>query len=153
MSSESEILAVLRQKITTYLDQAHLEYHQGEDGHYAIRKGTAVVLIYPVEWKQYTLVQLISPVVQEITRLNPDFAFFLAEQNNKLIFGKFSLDVSSKTVWFEHVLLGDFLDPDEFIVALEMVALTADQYDEHIAVQSGGKRAIDVAKEKSAGEL
>jgi hypothetical protein len=32
-------------------------------------------------------------------------------------------------------------------VALEMVALTADQYDEHIAHHSGGKRAIDKAQE------
>lgn len=151
MSTESETLAVLRQRITVYLDEAKLEYHQGADGHYAIRKGTAVVLIYPVEWKSYTLVQLISPVVQDITHLNPDFAFFLAEQNNKLIFGKFSLDIPNKTVWFEHVLLGDFLDHDEFLVALEMVALTSDQYDEHIAEQSGGKRAIDKARENTRG--
>jgi hypothetical protein len=142
-------LSFLRSQIAAYLDKAKLDYQVGADGHYALREGTAAILIYPLVWRTYTLVQLCSPVAQDIdlARLDAEFAFFLAEQNSRLMFGKFSLDKAQRTIWFEHVLLGDFLDAEELLVALEMVALTADQYDEHIAARSGGKRALDKAQE------
>jgi hypothetical protein len=142
-------LSFLRSKIAAYLDKAKLDYQVGADGHYALREGTAAILIFPIIWRNHTLVQVCSPLAQDVdvAKLDSDFVLFLAEQNSCLMFGKFSLDTTQRTIWFEHVLLGDFLDADELLVALEMVALTADQYDEHIAHRSGGKRAIDKAQE------
>lgn len=150
MQTEHVVLQKLRTKIKDYLERAKLDYYVGQDGHYAISQGSAAVFIYPVQWEHYTLVEIIAPVAQDIdsTRINADFALFLTDINNKLLFGKFSFDDTYQTIWCEHVLLGDFLDARELIVALEMVALTADKYDELIAERTGGKRAIDKARER-----
>jgi hypothetical protein len=150
MQTEHTALHTLRDKIKDYLDHAERDYYVGKDGRYAITQGSTAVFICPVQWEHYTLVQIFAPVAQDInsTCINAEFALFLTNLNNQLLFGKFSFDDSRQTIWCEHVLLGDFLDARELIVALEMVALTADRYDEIIAERTGGKRAIDKARER-----
>ncbi len=145
MQAETPALEALREKITSYLDQANQHYVPGSDGGYAIRKGTAVVFIRCIESNDHTFVKLVSPLALEITRATSDLAFFLAGQNNNLLVGKLSLDIPSQTIWLEHVLLGDYLQPEELLISLNLVAATADLYDEQIAMAAGGKRAIDVA--------
>jgi hypothetical protein len=147
MSGDSEALAILRKKIVSYLETSGMSYHASKDGLYATREGSTAVFMCPIEWNGYTLVQLMAPVAQDITKYDSDLTRFLLEQNSSLLFGRFSLDVPAKTVWFEHVLLGDYLDMPELLVALKMVGETADNYDEYIAEQSGGKRAMDKARE------
>lgn len=152
MVNTSDDLEALREKIANYLTEAGVDYRTGADGHFAVREGTAAVLIFPVPWEgergeRYTLVQLISPVALDITRYDQELTKFLSEENHKLVFGKFSLDTDHATIWLGHVLIGDFLDKRELIVSYQMVARTADQYDEIIAGLAGGKRAIDVARE------
>jgi hypothetical protein len=143
---------VLHQKVTTYLEEYNIKHHCGQDGSYAVRQGSTAVFIKPIEWVikgkvEHTLVQLMAPVALDITNTGHDLVLYLTTQNNTIMFGKFSVDIASKTVWFEHVLLGDFLDPEELIVALQMVAVTADAQDETIAKLAGGLRAIDKANE------
>ncbi len=145
MATDTPAIAELYKKITTYLEQASISFVVDADGSFAIRQGTAAIFIHIVQWNAHTFVQLASPIALDITNTSPELAFFLASQNNKLLFGKFSLDIPAKTVWFEQTLLGDFLQPEELTVALEIIAVTADGYDEQVALAAGGKRAIDFA--------
>lgn len=144
MISESPSIEALRAKITAYLDQNSITYDIDERGSYHFRHGTTLVFIQPIEWRNYTLVKVFAPLAVDVTRADNDLAFFLADRNLNLLFGKLSLDVGRRSIWLEHTLLGDTLDAPELILTLEFIAFVADEFDEQIAEVAGGKRAIDL---------
>ncbi len=144
MVSESPAIQELRRKIVAYLEHDGTPYRVDEHGSYIFRYGTTLVFIQPLEWHTYTLVKIFAPLAFEITRADRELAYVLTERNFNLVFGKLSLDLERRSIWLEHVLLGDFLDADELLVTLDVIAATADQYDEQIATIAGGKRIIDM---------
>jgi hypothetical protein len=137
-------LEALRSKVENYLRQKQLSYEVKPNGSLWIRQGSTVVVVSSSEWGERTLVKLAAPVALNITSVTPELTRFLVEKNFELLFGKFSLDTNGNAVWYEHVLLGDFLDAEELFVAVAAVALTADQHDEEIAKMAQGKRVADL---------
>lgn len=134
----------LRGKVENYLMQKQLSYEVKPNGTLWIRQGSTIVVVNPSDWGERTLVKLAAPVALDISKVTPELTRFLAEKNFELLFGKFSLDTNGKAIWYEHVLLGDFLDAETLFVAVAAVALTADQYDEEIAKMAQGKRVVDL---------
>ena len=135
MATESKAVEALRSKIRTYLRQKQVSYEVDyEDGTITARRGSTVVIIKPMEWGERTLVKLVAPVVLSVSKVTPKLTRFLAEKNNQLLLGKFSLDTKDdhNDVWYEHVLLGDSLDAEELSVAVEAIATTADEYYEQV---------------------
>lgn len=131
MATESKAVEALRSKIKIYLRQKQVSHEVDyEDGTITARRGSAAVIIKPMEWGERTLVKLVAPVVLSISKVTPKLTRFLAEKNNQLLFGKFSLDTKDDTnaVWYEHVLLGDSLDAEELSIAVEEIATIADEY-------------------------
>lgn len=145
MSNESKIVSELRNKIEKYLRQKDLSY-EVKSGTYWVRQGSTVVLVSPTKWgeQEQTLVALAAPVSLEMKTVSAKLTRFLVEENKQLLFGKFSLDSQNNGVWYEHVLLGDDLDAEEFVTSLVTIALTADKYDEKVCKMTGGKRFVDV---------
>ncbi|NJK61202.1 MAG: YbjN domain-containing protein [Oscillatoriales cyanobacterium SM2_1_8] len=135
-------LAALRDRLEEILRGARVPYLRQEDSLF-VDRGTTRVTVLPCAWNQYSVVRLYAPVSSQFVRADEHLTLFLACENNRVLFGKFSLDLEARCVWFEHALLGDFLDPDELLVALESVAAIADEYDERIAAMSGGERFSD----------
>ena len=144
MTTGSNDIEVLRRKIETYFSQKQLGYEVKPNGEYWIRQGSTVVVIRPIPWNERTLVQIGAPVALEVTKITPELTRFLLEKNSELVFGRFSLSKDGKTIWYEHVLLGDFLDAEELFTGVVAVAITADQNDEQISEMAGGKRAADM---------
>ena len=146
MGTESKIVEELRSKIEKYLRQKQLSYEVKSGGTLWVRQGSTVVVVAPMQWgeNEQTLVKLSAPVSLEIKKISPELTRFLAEKNNQLLFGKFSLDVNNNTIWYEHVLLGDYLDAEELFTSVAAIAITADQHDEQISKMSGGKRFADL---------
>jgi len=144
MATEEKVVEALRSKVQTFLSQKQLSYEVKPNGSLWLRQGSTVVTISPVQWGERTLVKLAAPVALNIGKITPQLTRFLAEKNNQLLFGKFSLDAKAKAVWYEHVLLGDFLDAEELFVAVAAVALTADQHDEQVSKMARGKRMQDL---------
>lgn len=131
MATESKAVEALRSKIKTYLRQQQVSYEVDyEDGTITARRGSTAVIIKPMEWGERTLVKLVAPVVLSVSKVTPKLTRFLAEKNNQLLLGKFSLDTKDDTnaVWYEHVLLGDSLDAEGLSVAVEEIATIADEY-------------------------
>lgn len=144
MNSETEAVKALRSKVETYLRDEGLSYEVKPDGKLMLRKGTTAVTIQPLPWEKHTLVRVLAPVALNIQNVTPALTQGLLEKNNELLFGKFSLDIANRAVWFEHVLLGDFLDADELLVAVVTVAVTADRFDETVAELARGQRVADL---------
>ena len=135
----------LHRKIQRYLSEKGLSYEVNPQGAYALRQGSTKVFIRPLKFgENQTVVKIFAPVSMELKRITSELTRFLASENYRLLFGKFSLDVENKVIWYEHTLLGDFLDVEELYEAVVAVALMADQYDEQISGMAGGKRFVDI---------
>jgi len=144
MATGSKTVEALRSKVQTYLRQKQLSYEVKPNGNLWIRQGSTIVTINPQQWGERTLVKLAAPVALHITKITPQLTRFLAEKNNQLLFGKFSLDTEGNAIWYEHVLLGDSLDAEELFVAVAAIAVTADEYDEEVSKMARGKRVKDL---------
>ena len=55
------------------------------------------MIIKPMEWGEWTLVKLVAPVALSVSKVTPKLTRFLAEKNNQLLLGKFSLDTKDDT--------------------------------------------------------
>lgn len=71
--------------------------------------------------------------------LTPDLGLFLSRLNFTLMFGRFSIDTGNAAIWFDETLLGDHVTPEELRFTVEMVATTANEWDQKIAGMFGGK--------------
>jgi len=140
MSSLS--LTRLRDHVVEILQRSGVPYLE-QDGAFFVDRGTTRVTVLLCTWNQYSVVRIYAPVASQFVRVDEALTRFLACENNRVLFGKFSLDMEARCIWFEHALLGDFLDAEELLVALESVAAIADEYDEPIAAMSGGERFSD----------
>ncbi|OPL09305.1 MAG: hypothetical protein AVO34_13745 [Firmicutes bacterium ML8_F2] len=136
----SDAVKTLRSTIEKYLKESFGSYLKDDRNNYILQAGSARVFIIPVDWiKEQTIVRVVSvlnrgaPITGELTK-------FLAYENIKVVFGKFSLDPDRQAILFEHVLLGDFLNRKELEVAVKSVAFIADKYDDEIKAQFGGKK-------------
>lgn len=69
----------------------------------------------------------------------PPLGLFIAETNFGLPFGRFSLDVEHRAVWFEQSIFGEGFADDDLAFLVRVVASTADQFDDRIAATFGGR--------------
>ncbi len=143
MSEPSQKVEALRNKIQKYLSQRNLSYEVRPSGDLWIREGSTVVAIVLSDWNEQTLVSVMAPVALDVKKVTAELTRFLAEKNNDLLFGKFSLNPEDNSIWYTHVLLGDYLDEEELFVAVAQVAITADEYDEQVSKMARGRRWVD----------
>jgi len=146
MSEEKKYIKELREKVERYLREKGLSYEVKPDGTLWVRQGSTVVVVHTTPWGKgdQSIVKLAAPVALKVSKISSKLTRFLIEKNSELLFGKFSLNPSDQSVWYEHALLGDYLDLEELFVAVATIAITADKYDEEVCAMTGGKRLIDM---------
>ncbi len=91
-----------------------------------------------------TAVRASSPVLSDID-LSDGLALRLLALSPSP-FGWFVYVPARREVWFQHVVLGDDLDMTEFTAAIDVVASTADDYDDELQREFGGKRYADLGQ-------
>ena len=138
--ADSEALAMLRTTVEKYLTESFGGYLKDQNGNYILQAGSARIMVMPLDWYQgQTLVKIMALVSRDAERVD-ELAKYLIEENLNLIFGKFSYEPASRMVFFEHTLLGDFLNRKELEMAVGAIASTADKYDDEIQNRFGGKK-------------
>ncbi|MGV0389874.1 T3SS (YopN, CesT) and YbjN peptide-binding chaperone 1 [Corynebacterium phoceense] len=98
----------------------------------------------------YVLIRVTALTVWDAP-MTPESQAWLLEHNNDYIFGRFAihtahndnLDRDVTAVLVEHLILGDTVDPDEFLNALYTVAIAGDSFDDEFIAQFGGEHYID----------
>jgi hypothetical protein len=90
-----------------------------------------------------TVVTVGSPVLSGVAP-SPALALDVHAVAARAPFGRFSLAAERGELWFEHVILGDDLDPDELRTAIDAVARTGDAQDDRLQVAYGGRRYADL---------
>lgn len=76
--------------------------------------------------------------------VTPELGLLLARLNFGLMFGRFALDAEHQAIWFDETLLGDQFRDEELRFTIQVVASTADQWDDRFKQMFGGATYQDV---------
>jgi len=137
---DSDALATLKLAISQYLQESFGGFLKDQNDNFILQAGSARIMIIPMDWAEgQTLVKIVALINVDGGPADA-LAKFLVAENMKLIFGKFSVEPNQRMVFYEHSLLGDFLNRKELEIAVKAIASTADKYDDEIKTQFGGKK-------------
>ena len=121
---------------------------------YVVRQGSAYVYIQVLDWDpDRALVRLVAQLARGV-EMTPDLAIKLLKINGRLRFGAFGYVSQGSCVVFAHTLLGgETLDGDEITTALRDISMLADEFDDRIVEEAGGKRMQDLIDASAAASF
>lgn len=129
----------------------HPAFARVDDHFYVVRQGSAYVYVQVMDWApDRSVVRLVAQLVKGV-EITPDLALKLLRLNARMRFGAFGFVRQGACVVFSHTLLGgETLDEAELLSALRQIAVIADEYDDRIVEEAGGKRMQDLLDESAA---
>lgn len=137
--------AVVIDKIRRMLLDKGLHASLLPDGFQVPYESTAVN-VRVVSQEDRTLIHLYAPLAREVPA-TPELFEWIATKGQEFVFGSTHYesveDMDGGVVYFEHNLLGDYLDSEELITALGALAGTGEVLDDIIVEKFGGKRFSD----------
>ncbi|MBN2107169.1 MAG: hypothetical protein JW832_07050 [Deltaproteobacteria bacterium] len=149
MAAMSEELKVLNDKVMRYLREMDLNFEVRGD-FYRLEKGSTAVILHPCQWgDDKTFLKVLGIVLSKVAKGGNEAMFEeFSEINNKGIIGKIYWEASSDdpnigAIYYEHCLLGEFLDFEEFKSALLITAFASDELDDKLQAKYGGERYSD----------
>lgn len=126
---------------------------QDGDGDYLLDLGHVRVFVAPRALPGSPAIIRVFAITNAGLNLTPELGLFLARLNFSLMFGRFSLDADHQSIWFDETLLGDHVTDEELRFTVEMVAGTANEWDQKIAATFGGRiRDPNVSTEGDGGQ-
>lgn len=134
-------LTALRERLSVLLTKL-LEpnaFEVDHDGDFTFPFKSTRVWVAPRGLPGGPLVVRVFAVTNVEIEPSPALGLFLSETNFALAFGRFALDTHRRAVWFEETLLGEFVADEELTFVIQIVASTADQFDDRIAAVFGGR--------------
>jgi hypothetical protein len=113
---------------------------QDEDGDYVLDIGHVRIFVAPraLPGPPPPIIRVFA-ITNAGVNLTSELGLFLARLNFSLMFGRFSIDTDNAAVWFDETLLGEHVTEEELRFTVEMVAATANEWDQKIAGMFGGK--------------
>jgi hypothetical protein len=133
-------------KVEKMLGSSHA-YRKVEDGLYAIKQGTSMVMIKVHPWKDHALIRLVAQLVKGVS-MECGLAMELLQLNAILRFGSFAYVTEGRAIVLCHTLLDrDLGDKAEFIQTIQDFAFVADEYDDRIQARFGGQTMEDLMEE------
>lgn len=111
-----------------------------DDGDYVIDIGHVRVFVAPrsLPGRPPPIIRVFAITNAGVT-LTPELGLFLSRLNFSLMFGRFSIDADNAAIWFDETLLGEHVTEEELRFTVEMVATTANEWDQKIAGMFGGR--------------
>jgi hypothetical protein len=138
LSGAENDLAVVRGRVESVLTSLFGTFGTLPDGDLAVDVGSVRVFVAT------RLVDAVAIVrVFAITNVDvpPDaqLATYLLSINFGLVVGRFSIDPSGRTVWFDHIVGGDEVSTATLARVITAIAATADRHDDEIKAKFGGR--------------
>ena len=126
-----ELLNITTERVTTFLNNYYPDNLNFGNGSFTISSGsTQVMIVIRPFTATETCVELISNLVTG-AQINEELLRFLLNKNAELHFGSFGL-LFDGTITFSYSLTGSCIDENQFLTALQSVAIIADHYDDII---------------------
>jgi hypothetical protein len=117
------------------------------DGDYVLALGDVHVTVAPRAAPGGPAVVRVFAVTNVGVQVTPELGLFLARLNFGLMFGRFALDTDHHSIWFDETLLGEHFGEGELRFMIEMVARTADAWDDRLKQMFGGFTYQEFLKE------
>jgi hypothetical protein len=111
---------------------------QDGDGDYVLRVGDVHVTVAPRAVPGGPVVIRVFTITNVGVTVSPELGLFLARLNFGLMFGRFALDAEHRSIWFDETLLGEQFSDEELRFTIQVVASTADQWDDRLKQMFGG---------------
>lgn len=136
--------ARIRQQILAIFDNNGLRCVE-QDGGYSLRFASARVLVGFTPLGEQIVIALRAPVLHDVPLEDGASAVLhaLNQLNRTTHFGKWTLYEDLRIVVVEYDLLGDHLQENELMTALTALARLADQQDDVLQRQLGGRRSFE----------
>lgn len=123
-----------------------------DDDLYVVKQGSAYVMIQVLPWHRAADQAVVRCVAQMVTgiEMDGDLAIKLLTMNSLLRFGSFTYVPEDRTLLLEHSILGgEALTPEQLRVAVTDVAIIADDWDDRIIAEYGGRTMEDVITDEA----
>lgn len=114
------------------------------DGDYVLRLRDVHVKVAPRATLTGPVIVRIFAITNVGVTVAPELGLFLARLNFGLMFGRFALDVEHAAIWFDETLLGEQFSDEELRFTIEVVASTADEWDDKLKQMFGGATYSEV---------
>lgn len=146
----SQKLALARARIESIVtDLLGHAPKQDADSDYVLPIGEVHVMVAPRAALSGQIVTRVFAITNVGFAVVPELGLFLARLNFGLMFGRFALDAEHNSIWFDESLLGDQFREEELRFAIEMVASTADGWDDRLKQMFGGATYQEVLAGRS----
>lgn len=122
-------------------------YRKVEDGLYAVKQGSSMIMIKVHNWKDRSIIRLVAQLVKGVS-MECMLAVELLQLNAVLRFGSFAFVPEGQAIVLCHTLVDrDLGDREEFLETIRDFAFVADEYDDRIAARYGGQTMEDLMEE------
>lgn len=136
-------VVAVRDMIEAKLAEMFTGYAADEVGNYILGMDSARIFVVPTWIEDETTVIRIFAITNLDVPVTAGLTSWLLTKNLEFVFGAFALDVENGAIWFNHNLLGKSADPEQLEASIAAVAQTADQYDDEIKNQFGGRLYVE----------
>jgi hypothetical protein len=142
-------LAQVRQRIERMLGEMGKRPEQDEDGDYFLPEGDVRIFVAPRIAPDGPTVVRVFAITNVGVTVSPELGLFLARLNFGLMSGRFALDADHQSIWFDETLLGDQFSAEELRLTVQIVASTADHWDDRLKQMFGGATYQEVLSGRS----
>jgi len=140
-------LAATRERVEKVLTKILGEKpKQDADGDYVLPIADVHVMVAPRAIPSGPVVVRVFAITNVGVTVAAELGLFLARLNFGLMFGRFALDTEHHAIWFDETLLGDQFTDEELRFAIDVVATTADEWDDRLKQFFGGATYQEVLK-------
>ena len=136
-------VVALRGLVEAKLTEMVESYGVDQHGNYVLGLSSARVFIVPTWLENGMTVVRVFAITNLDVPVTAGLSSYLLTKNLEFVFGAFALDVKNGAVWFNHNLLGQHVTPEELETTLGAVAETANQFDDEIKSQFGGRLYVE----------
>jgi hypothetical protein len=144
-------LAAARERIERVVTSvAGRRVDRDRDGDYVIPIADVHVVVAPRVAPGGPVIVRVFAITNVGVAVTPELGLFLARLNFGLMFGRFALDVEHRSIWFDETLLGDQFTDEELRFTIDVVASTADQWDDRLKQMFGGTTNQEAPEQRSS---
>jgi hypothetical protein len=134
-----QTLAAVRGRIENVLKSVSAQrVEQDRDGDYVLPIRDVHVVVAPRIAPGGPVIVRVFAITNVGVAVTPELGLLLARLNFGLMFGRFALDAEHQSIWFDETLLGDQFTEEELRFTIDVVASTADQWDDRLKQMFGG---------------
>lgn len=145
-------LAKARERIERVArEMLECDCEQDNDGDYVFPVGDVQVTVAARPAPGNRVLVRVFAITNVGIEVNPEVGLLLSRLNFGLMVGRFSLDADRGAVWFDETLLAENFDEGELRWTIELVASTADQWDDQLKRMFGGSTHQEIVTGRAAG--